>query len=348
MEMGDARSLAHFYDDLEAKTLAALAREDGLISTTSGLVADDLLKAIHLEGELRDIVDWPQGERDGFEMRPVNTVVNAFHYRALVLMGRIAAALDRPDDAQRWRRCAERVAASVCDKLFDHDRGVFTDGEGSDHCSLHANMFPLAFGLVPEGGAKSVAEFVKGRGMACSVYGAQFLLEALYRAGEADAALALLTSTSERSWAHMIYDVGSTMALEAWDNRFKPNQDWNHAWGAAPANIIPHLLMGVRALTPGFGRMLIQPQPGALGFAEMVLPTIRGPVAVRFENRLGRSFFLEVEIPGNTEARVALPRLDVDDPAVLMDGAPAVGRVTERSVLIDSVGSGRHTFLRTG
>ena len=26
--------------------------------------------------------------------------------------------------------------------------------------------------------------------------------------------------------------VGSTITLEAWDNKFKPNQDWNHAWGA--------------------------------------------------------------------------------------------------------------------
>ena len=49
----------------------------------------------------------------------------------------------------------------------------------------------------------------------------------------------LLTSPGERSRAHMIYDVGSTITLEAWDNRFKPNQDRDHPWGAEPADLIP-------------------------------------------------------------------------------------------------------------
>jgi len=33
-----------------------------------------------------DIVDWPQGERDGYVFTPVNTVVNAFHLHALAYM----------------------------------------------------------------------------------------------------------------------------------------------------------------------------------------------------------------------------------------------------------------------
>ena len=28
------------------------------------------------------------------------------------------------------------------------------------------------------------------------------------------------------------------MTLEAWDLKYKPNADWNHARGTAPANII--------------------------------------------------------------------------------------------------------------
>ena len=47
-------------------------------------------------------------------------------------------------------------------------------------------MFPLAFGLVPETEIPSVTKFIKSRGMACSVYGAQYLMEALYNVGEDD------------------------------------------------------------------------------------------------------------------------------------------------------------------
>lgn len=58
--------------------------------------------------------------------------------------------------------------------------------EGTDHSSLHTNMFPLTFGLVPEERKITVVEFIKSRGLTFSVYGAQFLLEALCKAGELD------------------------------------------------------------------------------------------------------------------------------------------------------------------
>ena len=63
------------------------------------------------------------------------------------------------------------------------------------------------------------------------------LLEALFENGQADYAISLMTSKEERSWQHMI-DVGATITMEAWDAKIKPNLDWNHEWGAAPANIL--------------------------------------------------------------------------------------------------------------
>ena len=51
------------------------------------------------------------------------------------------------------------------------------------------------------------------------------------------------------------------------DRKYKPNLDWNHAWGAVPANIIPRFLMGVRPVGPGGEKVLIAPQPGTLAQA---------------------------------------------------------------------------------
>ena len=148
-------------------------------------------------------------------MRAVNTVVNAFHYRALVLMSRIAEVLGRADDRSRFAKQAEVVRATFNRLLYDRERDVYVDGEGSDHASLHSSMFALAFGLVPETRRQSVLSFVRSRGMACSVYGAQFLLEALYRNGEGRYALELLIAPHDRSWWHMIQS-GSTITMEAW------------------------------------------------------------------------------------------------------------------------------------
>jgi alpha-L-rhamnosidase len=138
---------------------------------------------------------------------------------------------------------AARVKKSFNEKLYNIEKGYYTDGIGTDHGSVHANMFPLAFGMVPEAYMPDVVKHLKSRGMACSVYGAQYLMEAVYNAGEADYGLELMTATHDRSWYNMIR-VGSTITMEAWDMKYKPNSDWNHAWGAAPANIIPRHLWG--------------------------------------------------------------------------------------------------------
>ena len=74
------------------------------------------------------------------------------------------------------------------------------------------------------------------------MYGSQFLLDAVYKAHDAEHGLQLLTSTGSRGWYNMIR-AGSTITMEAWDDKYKPNQDWNHAWGAVPANIIPRYLV---------------------------------------------------------------------------------------------------------
>ena len=357
MYTGDTDSIEHFYDDLKAKTLIALARDDGLISTQTGLVTGEVLQSIHFRGKLRDIVDWPHGnilglrggygETDDFEFRPINTVVNAFHYRALVLMAEIARALGETADAQRFAEAAARVKSSFNEKLLDRAKGIYVDGEGSRHSALHANMFPLAFGLVPPEHVSSVVEFIKNRGMVCSVYGSQYLLEALYAGGADDYALQLMTDrTSDRSWPHMIYDVGTTITLEAWDNKYKPNQDWNHAWGAAPANIIPRCLMGVEPIEPGFAKVRVKPQVGSLKTGSLDLPTIRGTIHVDFESARDRSFVLNLVLPANVEAQVYLPCLASDAPDLRVDGEPVKGTLVGSFVVLEEVGSGEHRIER--
>jgi hypothetical protein len=105
----------------------------------------------------------------------------------------------------------------------------------------------------------------------------------------------------------MVFDVGTTIALEAWDTRYKPNQDWNHAWGAAPANLIPRWLVGVWPTSAGAETLRIAPQPAELSFFKAKVPTIRGAVDVHFR-QTGTTASLSVTLPGNISANVVLPR----------------------------------------
>ena len=306
MQTGDRAWLAARYESLKPKLLLDRARADGLLASTAAQI------------EKGDIVDWPAGERDGFAFRPVNTVVNAFHLRSLALMAELAAALGREAEARAYRDRERATRQVFQERLFDAARGLFRDGEGTEHASLHANLFPLAFGLVPAERRPAIARWVGERGMACSVYAAQYLLEALFEHGAGRRALELITAPTDRSWRHML-DSGTTITWEAWDLKYKPNQDWNHAWGAAPANLLPRYVLGARPLAPGWARALVRPHPGALTHAEGRIPTPRGPVAVGWEK--GDQFRMRLGLPPGTSALVQLPAAE-GTTGVWIDGKP--------------------------
>jgi hypothetical protein len=136
---------------------------------------------------------------------------------------------------------------------------------------------------------------------------------------------------------------GSTITLEAWDSRTKPNLDWNHAWGAAPANILPRYVLGVRPYTPGFGKILIRPQPGSLEAVQGIVPTVRGAVSVGVRQKVGKSYKLTFEIPVNTTARVELLPPGGSGAGLTLDGKRARTTLENGRLVLDDIVSGKHT-----
>ena len=316
---GDSSLLSKYIDQLYSHALFSFVDPDnGLLSTSLIYSDDDRCTGLFLTDNMRDIIDWPQSERDEYDFTDFNTVINAYHYEAVKCLAKMYLALNRQDDYQKMRDYSLKFKDTFNHYFLDTERGIYYDGLGSSHSSLHANMFALAFGLVPDEYRQSVANFIVSRGMSCSVYGAQFLLNALYDAGKAEDALKLMTSESDRSWINMMRE-GSTVSMEAWGNKFKPNQDWNHAWGAAPANIIPFQLMGIKPTEPGFSHAEIRPQIGSLRKAECKVPTRYGSINVLIQNN-DKDFIMKIDAPEQIKYDVYLPlppagyfKLYVDD-----------------------------------
>ncbi len=352
MYTGNTELIENYYNDLKAKTLTALETPEGLISSRTGLQTKSFLASIHYDGDmLHDIDDWPDadqgiypnGETDNYERKDYNTVVNAFYYRALVLMGRMALATNHRDDVAFFEAKAEKVKKKFNEDFFDNVNKVYIDGIGSRHFSLQANMFPLAFGLVPDVYKENVVNYVKSKWMACSVYAANYLMEALYNAGQGDYALELMTNDSDRGWLNMIR-VGATMTTEAWDIKYDPHDiSWSHAWSASPAHIIPRKIMGIEPAAPGFGEINIKPQPGELKWAKMKLPSIRGDILVSLNQDPGNFFDLDITIPANTTAKVYLPKIS-DNYTLIVDGKVIGNAITEGKWVVANCASGDHSF----
>ncbi len=324
MQTGDTKWLAARYDALKAKLLSERAGPDGLILSAA-------------EHQTRtDIVDWPAAERDGFIFSSTNTVVNAFYIRSLGLMSEMAKALGRNKEAADYETLEKQASKSFRNKLFNLSSAIFRDGDSTEHSSSHANLFPLAFGLVPTNHRQSIAAWLYSRGMRCSVYAAQYLLQGLFDNDFDAEALKLITAEGDRSWRHMV-ESGTTITWEAWDQKYKPNQDWNHAWGAAPANLLPRYILGAQPLVPGWKSALIRPNVGSLTDASGTIPTPLGPVKIKWKR--SKAFQLNIQLPAHMNATIELPFIPGCD-SVLVNGKPVAHKRVGNRVLLEDPLSG--------
>ncbi|MDO5570312.1 MAG: alpha-L-rhamnosidase C-terminal domain-containing protein [Bacteroidales bacterium] len=314
---GDNRSLDKYYSNLKNRTLFELKDSLGFITADKKLQTPEFLESIKFKGgNIRDIVDWPSvgkgvnedkgGETDGYIFGKYNCVVNAWHYAAIDRLLSIAKILNKENDVNILEKEKKNFRNNFNKYYFNSKQGNYRDNLDADHSSLHSNMFAALFELPKENDLNKIKDYMSTRGMACSVYGSQFLMEALFDQNMDDYALSLLKAEDDRGWKNMI-DKGATITMEAWDDKYKPNQDWNHAWGAAPANIIPRKVMGIEPLEPGFKKIRIIPHLGDISHAKCKVPTIMGDIIFNVSDNNSNKFIADLELPSNTSTVFYIP-----------------------------------------
>jgi len=304
-QTGNTEQVASYYDNLKVKL-----RPDWLEASTGLVRKTTRADGCNSQTDC-DIVDWPTSQRDGYQFRQYNTVVNSLYYRAARDMAAMAEILGRDADATAYTEQADRLREQINARLYDAENGRYDDGMGPDgvktgHYSVHASAFALAFGVPEDDQVARVAEFVESRGMACSVYCAAFLVKGLYDGGNGQAALDAMTDEGTSSWMNMIR-LGAGSTMEAWDPSQKSNLTFSHPWAASPAFNVPSGLFGIQPLTNGYGTFQVKPQAGDLAEAEIKVPTVRGQIAAAFQHDARGRMELAVTVPGNTTATVQVP-----------------------------------------
>ncbi|MBW3088275.1 family 78 glycoside hydrolase catalytic domain [Bifidobacterium sp. 82T24] len=342
MRTGSTRQIAGQYDRLVALLPAKHLDE------ASGLIVKDPGESSHTDG---DLIDWPPVERDGFVFGRVNTVINALSSQTFADMADIAAALGHDDDASRFARIAARMRAAMHERLYDAEAGAYVDGLTNDasgeriaHHSLHASAFALAFGQLPAEQRGPVGAFLRGKGMACSVYAASVYLAGLYAAGfGADATALIAARDGLRTWTNMM-DKGAGATMEAWDVANKPNTTYSHPWAASPAYLLPEGLLGIRPTAPGYATFEVRPQLGGAGergavdSAAATVPTVRGPITVRAEHVTAGGAGVPAAGAGADAGAV---RVTIDVP----DHAEATVLTPEGTVSTEHLAAGHHELV---
>ena len=104
--------------------------------------------------------------------------------------------------------------------------------------------------------------------------------------------------------------------------------------------------MGIEPAEPGFGKVIVRPQLASLENASIKLPTIRGDISLTVENRPSQPYSLELTLPANVAGIVYVPVFGSTHDKVIVDGVEITASRKDGWLIVNNIGSGRHTITR--
>ena len=275
------------------------------------------------------------------------------------IVSRMADAIGKKDEAEQFRDLADRIREAFRAKYIGADGKM--PGETQAGYAL-----ALKYDLVPEVLRQAMVSHLlaaiekRGGHLSTGFHSTVPMMDELVRAGYADVAYRLVTSTEFPGWGFMIEN-GATSMWERWDGYVKGRAErggfqdpgmnsFNHFAFGAIGEWMYRVIGGIRPdpEAPGWRHFFVRPVPGGgLTWAKAGYRSIRGDIEAAWRLE-GDRFLLSVTVPPNTWATVDLPTADTG--SVMEGGAPVgsaagvtVGGPVDGALRL-SVRAGRYEF----
>jgi alpha-L-rhamnosidase len=272
---------------------------------------------------------------DGGEDRPGRTpkslIGTAFFAHSARLMAKMAGALNRKEDAEKYEKLAEAVRDAFVNR--------FVTGQGLVvGLTQTAYVLALHFDLLPEdlrpAAAKALVDDIIAHDMHLTTgfVGTPYLLHVLTDIGRTDMAYALLMQKTFPSWLFPV-TLGATTIWERWDG-WTPERgfqdagmnSFNHyAYGSVGAWLYQTVAgIDMDPNQPGYKQVILRPRPGGgFTYARASYESPYGLIVSDWRWEDG-AFIWRVRIPPNTDAIAHLP---CDRDAEIFEGNRPVGDV---------------------
>lgn len=242
-------------------------------------------------------------------------------------MAEMAAALNRDDEAARYRELNERIRAAWFDRFSGWRRGVLQRDTQTGYA------LALAFDLVPAGERREAAfarllRVIEQRDgyLSTGFVGTPWLPGVLSDGGRTDVAYRLLLNEAHPSWGYMISH-GATTIWERWNGVLPTGEihepgmnSFNHyAFGCVGEWLFEHLA-GIQPLDAGLAAVRFAPEPGPeLTYARAEHESIRGKILSEWR-RDGTDMIYTIAFPPGVAGTVSLSAAAPD--AVTIDDRP--------------------------
>ncbi len=248
-------------------------------------------------------VDWgsdfvfgmPPQDEDGGSSSITLQFVEALRYAA-----EMESALGDPQQAELYRKAADRATNAVYKLCWNPGYELLADTPAQKHFSQHANILGIWLDAIPRDQQRGLLPRLLGASddawctgcrpippMTKATYYFRFYLaRSLDHAGMGGEYLRLLGP-----WKTMV-----AHGLTTWAESPEPTRSDSHAWSAHPNYDFLTIVAGIRPKDPGFATVSIEPHLGTLKHLSAALPIPKGLVEAEYT----------LETSGVT-ARITLP-----------------------------------------
>ncbi|MBW2084220.1 MAG: family 78 glycoside hydrolase catalytic domain, partial [Deltaproteobacteria bacterium] len=237
----------------------------------------------------------------------------AYYYYDAWILSHAAGILGRTKDARRYSDLAEKIKDAFNQEFLNKDTNQYATG------SQTSNAIPLYLRTVPrdrlDAVVKNLVEDImtthKGH-LSTGMLGTNALVQALPEYGWANVMYQIATQITFPSWGYEVLK-GATTIWESWNGNPDEQLSYNMKLFGSVEKFFYKGLAGISPAEPGYKRITIMPHiVDDLKYARASIKTVRGEVKSNW-TRNSNEFCLDVSIPVNSQAKVSIPKMGLEN-----------------------------------
>lgn len=208
------------------------------------------------------------GDWLAYEGTDARLISVAYYAYDAALMAKIAAALGKTEDVQKYRRLFQNIKASFIERYVNADGSM-------KQTSQTAYLLALKFNLLPDDASRTLISDrlieklrQNNNQLSTGFVGTGIIAQTLSEIGRSNQAYSLLLTDDDPSWLYSVHQ-GATTVWERWNSYTIANgfgdvsmNSFNHYAYGAVAEWMYESMAGIRAdeENPGFSHFLLEPQ----------------------------------------------------------------------------------------
>jgi alpha-L-rhamnosidase len=288
--------------------------------------------------------DWATPEKIQLPESLVNT---CYYFYVTDIMAKVAAVLGKNEDKEFFERLAGKVKDDFNLKFFNRETGNYWDGRQG------ANVFPLAFGMVPDRNRSEVLENLvaglkKNRDhLDTGILGTPLLLDVLTQYGLSDKAFAIMNQPDFPGFGNYITGRNATTLWEDWDGK----SSHSHPMYGSVVSWFFKSLAGInlQTLNNENNHLIIKPIIcGDLNYVKAKYNSLYGEISSEWKTGEDKTDF-NIEIPANTCATVYLPGKSLDrieeNGIKIKENKNILSMKINNEIAVIEIGSGKYQFV---